>query len=140
MSSNINWTVFQKKERDFRVNKIILLIARGYLNRYNKSLHVYLLLLVVITITEKLVLSAVAQRIIVKYVTKENVKPADILIRLRAQFRDETLSRIQMYDWTKSFEEGRTEIENTRRLQLLQGNYGQHFFGTLKSSCSSTSW
>jgi len=77
------------------------------------------ILLVVITITEKLVLSAVAQRIIVKFVTKENVKPADILIRLRAQFRDETLSRIQMYDWTKSFEEGRTEIENTRRLQLL---------------------
>jgi len=41
----------------------------------------------VITMSEQIVLpSAVAQRIIVKFLTNENVKPAEILKRLRAQF------------------------------------------------------
>jgi hypothetical protein len=62
--------------------------------------------------SEQVVPSAVAQRIIVTFLTNENVKPADILKRLRAQFGDETLSRTQVYDWSKSFEEGRTEVEN----------------------------
>jgi histone-lysine N-methyltransferase SETMAR len=56
--------------------------------------------------------SAVAQRIIVKFLTTENVKPAEILMRLREQFGDETLSRTQVYDWSKSFKEGRTEVGN----------------------------
>jgi hypothetical protein len=42
--------------------------------------------------------SDVAQRIIVKLITNENVKPTEILMRLRAQFSDETLSRTQVYD------------------------------------------
>jgi hypothetical protein len=46
--------------------------------------------------------SAVAQSSIVNFLTKENVNAAEILIRLRAQFGDETLSRIQVYDWSKS--------------------------------------
>jgi len=52
--------------------------------------------------------SAVAQSIVVKFLTNENVKPAEILTRLRAQLGDETLSRTQVYDWSKSFKEGRT--------------------------------
>jgi len=40
------------------------------------------------------------------------VKPAEILMRLRAQFGDETLSRTQEYDWLESFKEGWTEVEN----------------------------
>jgi hypothetical protein len=56
--------------------------------------------------------SAVAQRITVKFLFNENVKPAEILTRLRAQFGDETLSRSQKYDWSKLFKEGRTEVEN----------------------------
>jgi hypothetical protein len=36
--------------------------------------------------------SAVAQRVIVTFLTKENVKPAEILTRLRAEFDNETLS------------------------------------------------
>jgi hypothetical protein len=39
-------------------------------------------------------------------------------MRLRAQFGDETLSRTQMYDWSKSFDEGWTEVENMWRLHL----------------------
>jgi hypothetical protein len=40
------------------------------------------------------------------------VKPVDILIGLRAQFCDGTLSKTQVYDWNKSLKEGRTVIEN----------------------------
>jgi hypothetical protein len=64
------------------------------------------LLSAVITMSEQVVPSAVAQCIIVTFLTNENVKPAEILMRLRAQFGDETLSRTQMYDWSKSFDEG----------------------------------
>jgi glucan biosynthesis protein len=59
----------------------------------------------VITMSEQVVPSAVAQRIMVKFVTNENVKPAEILMRLRAQFGDETLSRTLVYYWSKSFRE-----------------------------------
>jgi hypothetical protein len=38
---------------------------------------------------EQAVPSAVAQRVIVKFLTIENVKPADILTRLRAQLGDD---------------------------------------------------
>jgi len=65
------------------------------------------------------VLSAVVQRLVVKFPANENEKSAEILKRLRAQFDDETLSRTQMYDWSKSFKEGQTEVENMRRLRLL---------------------
>jgi hypothetical protein len=58
---------------------------------------------IVITMSKQVVPSAVAQRFIVKFLTNEDAKPAEILKRLRAQFGDETLSRIQMYDWSKSF-------------------------------------
>jgi hypothetical protein len=44
--------------------------------------------------SDQTVPSAVSQRIIVKFLTNENVKPAEILMRLRAQFGDEVLSRI----------------------------------------------
>jgi len=57
----------------------------------------------------------------ITFLTIENVKPVEILTRLRAQFGDATLSRIQVYEWNKSFKEGRTEAENIWRLQLLQG-------------------
>jgi hypothetical protein len=66
------------------------------------------------------VLSAVAQRIVAKFLTNENEKPAEILMRPRAQFGDETLSRIQVYDRSESFKEDQTEVENMRRLYFLQ--------------------
>jgi hypothetical protein len=75
----------------------------------------------VITINVQVVPSDVAQRVIVKFVTNENVTPADILLRLRAQFGDETFLRTQVYDWSKSFNEGRTEVGNMRSLQLSTG-------------------
>jgi hypothetical protein len=83
----------------------------------------------VITINEQDVPSCVAERIVVKFLTNENVKPAEILMRVGAQFGDEPLSRIQMYDLSKSFKEGRTEVESTRILRLLQGKLWPAVFG-----------
>jgi hypothetical protein len=48
--------------------------------------------------SEQVVPSAVAQRVIVKFVISKNVKPVKILKRLRAYFGDEKLSRTQAYD------------------------------------------
>jgi len=42
--------------------------------------------------------SAVAQRVVFKFISNENVKPDEILKELRAQYVDETISRIQVYD------------------------------------------
>jgi len=49
---------------------------------------------------------------VVKFTTNENVNPAEIVMRLRAQFDDETLSRTEISDCSKTFEEGRTGVEN----------------------------
>jgi hypothetical protein len=57
--------------------------------------------------SEEVVPSAGAQCSTVKFLTNENVKPTEILMRLRARFSDGMLSRTQMYVWSKkSFKEG----------------------------------
>jgi hypothetical protein len=66
---------------------------------------------------------AVAKCIIVKFLTNKNVKCAEILKRLRAEFGDQTLSRTQVYDWSTSFKKGWTEVENMQRLHLLLGEF-----------------
>jgi hypothetical protein len=38
------------------------------------------------------------QSITVKFIIRENVKPLEILVRLRAQFGDEKLSSTPVYD------------------------------------------
>jgi len=40
------------------------------------------------------------------------MKPDESLTRLRAELGDETHSETQVYDWSKLFKEGRTEVEN----------------------------
>jgi hypothetical protein len=85
---------------------------------------------------EQVVPSAVEQRITVKFMTNENVKPYEIPTRLKAQFDDETLPCTQVYDWSKSFKEGRREAENMRGPQLLQRKLWQVFLGTIKVSYS----
>jgi hypothetical protein len=47
--------------------------------------------------SEQVVPSAVAQCIIVKFLTNKQVKHYEILNKLRAQFGDETLSITQVY-------------------------------------------
>jgi hypothetical protein len=43
--------------------------------------------------------SAVVQRVIVTFPTNKNVKPDEILRKLRAQFGDKTLSKTWVFDW-----------------------------------------
>jgi len=57
------------------------------------------LLSVVMTMSEQEVPSAVAKRIILKFLPNENTKPAEILRRLTAQFDVQMISRTQLYDW-----------------------------------------
>jgi hypothetical protein len=88
--------------------------------------------------SEQVVPSAVAQRIS-KLLCKGNAKPAEISIRLRAQFGDETLSRTHVYNgWSKLFKEGRSEFGNMRKTTPAAGKVmAGVFFGTLKASYSS---
>jgi len=57
---------------------------------------VFTCFLSVLITSEHVVPMAVAQSIIVQFLTNEKMKPAEILKKLRAQFGDQTLSRTQM--------------------------------------------
>jgi hypothetical protein len=56
--------------------------------------------------------NSVAQRIIIKFLTKEGVISSDIFTRLQAQFGDERFSQPRVFSWAKSFREGRDLAEN----------------------------
>lgn len=65
-----------------------------------------------VTMSEQEVPSSIAQRVIIKFLAAEGVKPAEILRRLTAQFGEETLSRARVFAWHKQFVEGRDRVEN----------------------------
>ncbi|KAJ8941302.1 hypothetical protein NQ318_000602, partial [Aromia moschata] len=46
------------------------------------------------------------------FLTRENVKPAEILRRLQAQFGNESLSWPRVKVWCKEFNERRNRVEN----------------------------
>ncbi|KAJ8944640.1 hypothetical protein NQ318_004730 [Aromia moschata] len=56
--------------------------------------------------------SAVAQRIVIRFLTNEGVKPAEIWNRLRAQFEERTLSWARVKAWCAEFKKGRKQVEN----------------------------
>lgn len=62
--------------------------------------------------SEQEVHSSIAQRVIIKFLAAEGVKPAEILRRLTAQFGKETLSRARVFAWHKQFVDGRHHVEN----------------------------
>jgi hypothetical protein len=61
---------------------------------------------------EEAVPKSVAQRIIIKFLTKESIIPSEIFTRLQAQFGDESLSQPSVFSSAKSFREGRDRVEN----------------------------
>lgn len=67
---------------------------------------------VFIKMSEQEVHTSIAQRIIIKFLAREGVKPSEILWRLTAQFEENTLSRTQVFDWHKHFTKGREKVEN----------------------------
>ncbi|KYM98799.1 hypothetical protein ALC62_10488 [Cyphomyrmex costatus] len=54
---------------------------------------------------------SVAQRIIIKFLMKEGVRPAEILCRLRQQFKS-TFSQPCVFFWHKTFSGVRERVEN----------------------------
>jgi hypothetical protein len=48
--------------------------------------------------------------------------------------------RSQVFDWSRSFDEGWTEVENMQRLHFRQWKLWPAFFGTLKVPDSLISW
>jgi hypothetical protein len=67
---------------------------------------------VISTMFVQAVPAPVAQRIIIKFLSGEGVKPAKILRRLTEQCKEETLSRVRVFAWHKHFVEGRELVEN----------------------------
>jgi len=55
----------------------------------------------------------VAQRVVIKFLTNENVGPNEIWCRLRAQYGESTLSKTQVKFWHKEFRGGREAVQNT---------------------------
>lgn len=62
--------------------------------------------------SEQEVHTSVAQRVIIKFLAWEGVRPSEILRLLFVQFCNETLSRTQVYDWHKKFSDGRETVGN----------------------------
>jgi histone-lysine N-methyltransferase SETMAR len=56
--------------------------------------------------------ATVEQRCVIKFLVKENVKPAEILRRLQAQYGEQTMSRATVYEWCEQFREGRELVTN----------------------------
>jgi hypothetical protein len=83
----------------------------------------------VILIFGQVVPPAVAQRIIIKLLTNENVKLTEILTRLRARFSDETLSKTQLYDWSKSFKDAKQRLKTCQDYAFCRERYGQSILG-----------
>jgi hypothetical protein len=67
---------------------------------------------VIIMMSEREVPVSVAQRITIKFLSQEGVKPAEILRRLTEQFKEQILSRARVFAWHKQFVEGREHVEN----------------------------
>jgi len=54
-----------------------------------------------------------AQRVVIKFLTNKNVGLNEIWRRLRAQYGESTLSKMQVKFWHKEFREGRDAVQNT---------------------------
>lgn len=57
-------------------------------------------------------LNIVPQPIIIRFLTNEGIRPAEILQRLQAQFGEICLQKTQVYDWNNIFVEGQVEVKN----------------------------
>lgn len=64
------------------------------------------------TMSERQVPTAVARRIIIRFLVGEDVKNTDIFVHLQKQFGSECLSRVAVFKWSKAFKDGRKTVEN----------------------------
>jgi hypothetical protein len=56
--------------------------------------------------------ACVGQRVVMKFLVTEGVKPTDIYRRLQAQYGDETLSCSKTFEWCKHFKDGRMSVSD----------------------------
>ena len=63
-----------------------------------------------IKMADNSVSACMEQRVVMKFLENEGVKPAHIYRRLQAQYGDETLSRSKIFEWCKRFKDGRTYV------------------------------
>ncbi|XP_033222502.1 protein GVQW3-like [Belonocnema kinseyi] len=56
--------------------------------------------------------TVVAQPIVIRFLVREDVKNADIFLRLRNQFGSEWLSGAAVFKWAKAFKNGCENVEN----------------------------
>jgi hypothetical protein len=75
----------------------------------------------------QVILAAVAQRVVVKFLSNENMKPAEILTRLRAQFGDETVSRTRVYDELSHLKKAKQRLETCKDYAFCEESYRQRF-------------
>ena len=69
--------------------------------------------LVEFKMSERDVPITIAQRVVIKFQTNENVGPNEIWRRLRAQYGESTLSKTQVKFWHKEFHGGTDAVQNT---------------------------
>ena len=62
--------------------------------------------------SEQKVPQSVEQRIVIKFLVRENVPSAEIHHRLQQQYGEECLSQTRVFEWCKCFSEGRERVEN----------------------------
>jgi len=67
--------------------------------------------LVEIKMSEREVPVTIAQRVVIKFITNENIGPHEIWRRLRAQYGESTLSKTQVKFWHKEFRGGRDDVQ-----------------------------
>jgi hypothetical protein len=84
----------------------------------------------VITMSEQIVPSSVTQRVIVKFLTNENVKAAEILMRLRAQFSYGEFSRTQVCDWSKSLKKAEQRLKTCENHFACWLHFSMSYFST----------
>ena len=73
--------------------------------------------LVEFKMSEREVPITITQRVVMKFLTNENVGPNEIWRRLRAQYGESTLSKMQVTFWHKEFRRGRDAVRNTSHQQ-----------------------
>nr|CDS24512.1 transposase [Echinococcus granulosus] len=56
--------------------------------------------------------TCIQQRVMMKFLVNEGIKPAEIYRRLQAQFKDEALSRSKTFEWCRRFKNGRVSIRD----------------------------
>jgi hypothetical protein len=61
---------------------------------------------------DKSVSAYMGQRVVMKFLVNEGVKPMDIYRRLQAQYGDETLRGSKTFEWCKRFKDGRTSVSD----------------------------